>query len=352
MSKILVTGGAGFIGSHTCLALLQKKYKIVVLDSFRNSSPISLEMVKKISKINSSNNNEIEIIKGDLRNFDFIDNIFIKSILENSPIDVVIHFAGLKSVDDSIINPLDYWDNNVVSTINLLKAMKKNNCRNIVFSSSATIYGYTNDKNLLSENSLIRPVNPYGYTKSVIEKILENLSESEDRKWRIANLRYFNPIGAHSSGLLGEDPLGVPDNIFPLILQVAAGKLKELTIFGNDWPTVDGTGVRDYLHVLDLAEGHILALKYILENKPTIINLNLGTGKGSSVLELIKCFEEVNNVKVPYVFSKRRYGDLPYLVANNSKALKILNWEPKRSLKEMCIDGWKWQKNNPNGYLG
>ena len=184
------------------------------------------------------------------------------------------------------------------------------------------------------------------------EEILRNLHEDNTYNWNIICLRYFNPIGAHPLGMIGESPLNIPNNLFPYICDVASGKRKLLKIFGNDWPTVDGTGVRDYLHVLDLAEGHILALKYILENKPTIINLNLGTGKGSSVLELIKCFEEVNNVKVPYVFSKRRYGDLPYLVANNSKALKILNWEPKRSLKEMCIDGWKWQKNNPNGYLG
>ena len=351
MSKILVTGGAGFIGSHTCLALLQKKYKIVVIDSFIKSSSISLERVKKISKINYSNNKDIEIIKGDIRNFDVIDNIFIKSILENYPITAVIHFAGLKSVNESIINPLDYWDNNVLGTINLLKAMEKNNCRNIVFSSSATIYSYLNNKSLLTENSFIKPVNPYGHTKSVIEKILENLSESSKEKWRIANLRYFNPIGAHSSGLMGEDPLGIPNNIFPFILQVAAGKIKELRVFGNDWPTIDGTGVRDYIHVLDLVDGHILALEYLLANKPKIINLNLGTGKGSSVLDLIKCFEKVNNIKVPYVFSERRHGDVPYVVANNSKALKILNWKPKRTLKEMCVDGWKWQKNNPNGYL-
>ena len=348
MSKILVTGGAGFIGSHTCLALLQKKYKIVVLDSFVNSSHISLERVKKLSKI--SNFNDIEIIQGDLRNFDLIDNIFSKSRLENYPIAAVIHFAGLKSVSDSIINPLDYWDNNVFSSINLLKAMKKNNCRNIVFSSSATIYAYSNDKKPITENSLIRPVNPYGNTKAVIEKILENLSDSCSQEWRIANLRYFNPIGAHSSGILGEDPLGISNNIFPLILQVAAGKIKELKVFGNDWPTVDGTGVRDYLHVLDLADGHILALEYLLSNKPTIINLNLGTGKGCSVLDLISCFEESNKIKVPYVFSERRPGDVPYVVADNSKALNTLNWQPKRTLKEMCVDGWKWQKNNPNGY--
>ena len=349
MSKILVTGGAGFIGSHTCLALLKKKYRIVVIDSFINSSPIALKRVKKILKINKDND-VIEIIRGDLRNFDEIDNIFSKSILEDCPITAVIHFAGLKSVANSIINPLNYWDSNVLSTINLLKAMKKNNCTNIVFSSSATIYADSNN-NLLNEDSLIRPGNPYGNTKAVIEKILENLSESRKEKWRIANLRYFNPIGCHSSGLLGENPLGIPENIFPFILQVAAGKIKELRVFGNDWPTVDGTGVRDYLHVLDLVDGHILALEYLLANKPRIINLNLGTGKGTSVLDLINCFEEVNNIKVPYVFAEKRHGDIPYLVANNSKALKILNWKPQRTLKDMCIDGWKWQKNNPNGYL-
>ena len=349
MSKILVTGGAGFIGSHTCLALLKKKYRIVVIDSFLNSSPIALKRVKSILKINKDND-FIEIIRGDLRNYDAIENIFIKSKLEDFPITAVIHFAGLKSAANSIINPLNYWDNNVISTINLLKAMEKNNCRNIVFSSSASIYAYSNDKNLLNEDSLIHPGSPYGHTKATIEKILENLSESCKEKWRIANLRYFNPIGADISGLLGEDPLGIPNNIFPFILQVAAGNIKELKVFGNDWPTVDGTAVRDYLHVLDLADGHIMALEYLLANKPRTINLNLGTGKGSSVLDLINCFQEVNQIKVPYVFSEKRPGDIPYLVANNSKALKILNWVPQRTLKEMCIDGWKWKKNNPNGY--
>ncbi len=349
MSRILVTGGAGFIGSHTCLALLERNYKVLIIDSFINSSPIALKRVKKIFNQNHSQQNNIQIVKGDLRDIKLLENIFLRAKLEQDPIEAVIHFAGLKSVSDSIKKPLEYWDNNLIGTINLLKIMDQNKCRTIVFSSSATIYKKA-EKKLIDENTSISPITPYGFTKSAIEIILENIFNSESNNWRIANLRYFNPIGAHSSGLIGENPKGLPNNIFPLILKVASGEIRELEIFGNDWPTHDGTGVRDYIHVIDLAEGHIFTLDYLLKNKPVLLNLNLGTGIGSSVLDLINSFECVNKIKIPYKFVNRRDGDLPSVVANNFKAIKILKWTPKRNLELMCKDGWRWQIMNPSGY--
>ena len=350
MAKILVTGGAGFIGSHTCLELLKRNYKVSIIDSFINSSPIALKRVEEIlRREETEEKNRIEINKGDLRDIKQIEEIFLKAEKLNEPFTAVIHFAGLKSVSDSVKNPLVYWENNLVGTINLLKVMEKSKCRTIVFSSSATIYAKSKQK-LIDESTSISPINPYGTTKSTIEKILENLFCAQPKNWKIANLRYFNPIGAHNSGLIGENPHGIPDNIFPMILQVALGKRKLLKIFGNDWPTKDGSGVRDYIHVLDLAEGHILALDCLLKNKPRLLNINLGTGVGSSVLDLIKCFEDVNKVSVPYQFVERRDGDLPHVVADISRAVKFLNWKPKRDLKLMCEDGWRWQKMNPEGY--
>ena len=350
MKRILITGGSGFIGSHTCLLLLEKGYELLVIDSFVNSSPKAIERVVKLtssSNYNSSNN--IKILKVDLRDKKSLDQIFSSSIEESKPIEAVIHFAGLKSVNESTVNPLLYWDANVNGSINLFNSMASNNCNTIVFSSSATIYGRSN-KHLIDENTQPKPINPYGSTKFVIEQLLNDLFNSNPKKWRIANLRYFNPIGAHHSGLIGEDPLGVPDNLFPFITQVSSSKLKELKIFGNNWPTQDGTGVRDYIHVVDLAEGHISALNYLLNGTPKVINLNLGTGKGTSVLELVKTFERVNNINVPYIFAKRREGDLSRIVADNSLALSTLDWYPIRTLEDMCRDGWKWQSNNPMGY--
>ena len=349
MSKILVTGGAGFIGSHTCLSLLEKDFDVVVIDSLTNSSHISLERVSEIYKNKTNIFKKIELVQGDLRSIEILNKIFIQSKSEGKPIKAVIHFAGLKSVSESIKKPIKYWDNNLVSTINLLKIMVKYNCYNLVFSSSATIYA-DSVQDLIEENSLIKPVNPYGFTKASIETILENIFQSDPYKWRIASLRYFNPIGAHRSGLIGENPSGKPNNIFPLILKVAAGKIKQLNVFGNDWPTHDGTGVRDYIHVLDLADGHISALENLLVSKPKMINLNLGTGISTSVLDLINCFEGVNKIKIPYSFTKRREGDVAKVVANNSLALDYLKWSPKRGLQEMCLDGWRWQEMNPNGY--
>ena len=278
-----------------------------------------------------------------------MQSIFDKSTENGDPIDSVIHFAGLKSVAQSVLDPISYWDANLVGTISLINIMNQNNCHEIVFSSSASIYGST-DKEKISEDALIKPVNPYGITKMSIEKFLRNVYDSCQEKWKIANLRYFNPIGAHSSGLIGEYPKGEPNNIFPYINNVASGDLPSLSVFGNDWPTLDGTGVRDYIHVMDLAEGHIRSLEFLKNNKPQFLNLNLGTGKGTSVLELIKTFERVNKVKIPFTFDERRSGDVAKLIADNSFLKLTLKWFPKRTLEEMCKDGWRWKSDNPLGY--
>ena len=348
--KILVTGGAGFIGSHTCLLLLEKGYEIVVIDSYINSDKKALnrviDIVKSTKRVDYVG---IEIFKADIRDENTLDQLFSESNKSGNPIKAVIHFAGLKSVKDSSLNPLLYWDANVCGAINLLKVMNKNHCKTIVFSSSATIYGLSNE-NPIIESDKINPINPYGRTKANIEQLLSDVFESDSKEWKIANLRYFNPIGAHYSGLIGENPLGIPNNIFPYITQVAAGKLEKLTIFGNDWPTKDGTGVRDYIHIMDLAEGHILALEYLINNQNQKINLNLGTGIGTSVLELINTFKRVNNINIPFKFTGRREGDCSIVIADNSLALNTLGWFPKRTLDEMCIDGWKWQSLNPEGF--
>ncbi len=346
MHRILVTGGCGFIGSHTCLCLLDKNYEVWVVDSLVNSSHLVLERIKKLS--NKSNN--LKFFNGDIRDINFIRKVFQKAINNNLPISGVIHFAGLKSVAESIEEPIKYWDVNVNGTINLIRVMKESNCRSIVFSSSATIYGIKDDTPI-KESFNIDSINPYGTTKIVIEKLLKDLYLSSPDEWRISSLRYFNPIGAHESGLMGEDPSGIPNNIFPLILQVGMRRINKLQIFGNDWDTEDGTGVRDYIHVLDLADGHILALEYLFNRKPQIINLNLGTGIGTSVLELINTFERVNNVSIPYEFTERRGGDHATVIADNSKIIEVLNWKPKRDLSEMCVDGWRWQRFNPKGYF-
>ena len=349
MFKILVTGGSGYIGSHTCLALLSVGYEVIVLDSLINSNELSLIKVKKIfQEMYSHLKNDLHFYEGDLNDFNFINNIFLGEIKKGFPITGVIHFAGLKAVNESIRYPLKYWENNISTTINLIKCMDKNNCRTIVFSSSATIYESCDSK-IIDERMNINPINPYGNTKATIENFLNDIYKSNS-EWKISILRYFNPIGAHQSGLIGENPIGIPNNIFPLILHVATGKKESLKIYGNNWPTVDGTGVRDYIHVMDLAEGHLAALDYLFSKKTKIISLNLGTGKGTSVLELIKMFEQINRVKIPFEFVGKRDGDLSKVVADNSLARKTLNWRPKRSLEDMCRDGWKWQNLNPDGY--
>ena len=349
MKKILVTGGAGFIGSHTCLKLLENNFKVFIIDSFTNSSSTALKKLKFILREKIFNiDKNLKIFKVDIRDSKSLFNTF-KSIKDEESIDAVIHFAGLKAVHESVSNPLSYWDSNVNGSINLFKIMEEFNCHNLIFSSSATIYS-KNNQLPLKETSELGAVNPYGNTKLTIERILEDLYNSAPKSWRICNLRYFNPIGAHPSGLIGEDPKGTPNNIFPLILNAAYDENNTLKIFGNDWETPDGTCIRDFIHVMDLADGHMTSLNYLLDNSTQFLNINLGTGIGTTVLELIKTFEYVNNVNIPFVFSNRRPGDLPKIIADNNKALKLLNWLPKRNISDMCRDGWKWKSMNPDGY--
>lgn len=348
--SILVTGGAGFIGSHTCLSLLEKGYKVYVIDSFINSSSESLEGVKKILQIQGSTNlSNLNVFEGDIRNKVFLQKLFDSAFKKGERIESVIHFAGLKSVEESVKNPILYWEGNVNSSIKLLEVMSQNECFSIVFSSSAAIYGKAG-KVKVKEDCIINPLNPYGSTKYAVENLLFDLHSSFSSKWRIANLRYFNPIGAHYTGLIGEDIQGVPPNIFPYLVKVAGGILEEVNIFGGDWPTIDGTGVRDYIHVMDLANGHIKTLEFLTKNDPQAINLNLGTGKGTSVIELINTFKEVNGVDVPYKFCARRKGDSAFVVADNSLAKHLLNWNPVKTLNDMCRDGWNWHQKNSNNY--
>jgi len=350
LKRILVTGGAGFIGSHTCLVLLEKGYEVIVIDSYVNSYKKSLDRVVQILKLNKEIKSvNIKIVKIDIRDEKSLDKLFFEYQSSGKPIEAVIHFAGLKSVKDSVANPLQYWDVNVNGTINLLRVMSKYKCKTIVFSSSATIYGLSNNRPL-KENTEIKPINPYGRTKVAIEQLLNDAYDSQPNEWKVANLRYFNPIGSHTSGMIGEASIGIPNNIFPYINQVAAGILEKLTVFGKDWPTLDGTGIRDYIHVMDLAEGHISALEYLKENGNQIINLNLGTGKGTSVLELVDTFQRVNNINISIEFTSRRIGDSCTVIADNNLAVSLLRWSPRRNLEEMCIDGWKWQSLNPKGY--
>lgn len=345
MKKILVTGGAGFIGSHTCIDLLLKNYEVVIVDSFVNSFISAIENIKEIVSLsNPMQSKNIHYYRGDIRDKILMNKIFEEAKTNNNPIEAVIHFAGLKSVNESKINPLEYWDANFVGTITLLKVMKKFGCKHIIFSSSATIYCSSNDFPI-NENGIINPISPYGRTKASIEILLKDFYLSQNKKISVTNLRYFNPIGCHDSGLIGEESLGIPNNIFPLIIKVASRELKELKIFGNDWETFDGTGVRDYVHVMDVAEGHVKTLSHMIKNKYDFLNLNIGTGKGTSVLELIKTFESVNNIKIPYKFAKRRDGDLPESIADNNLAKSLLNWAPKRNIKNMCKDGWEWKRS-------
>ena len=348
LNKILVTGGAGFIGSHTSLLLLEAGYKVIIIDSFINSS---IKSINRIRQFNYENNNEGDLIfqEGDLRDEKFLDAVFRKEEELGSPINSVIHFAGLKSVFESLKNPILYWDINLSGTINLLKIMNKYNCKLFVFSSSATIYDCVKNEKL-NEQSKLKPINPYGMTKLSVERVLNNLLDSNPEEWRIASLRYFNPVGAHPSAILGEYPSEKPNNIFPIINKVGIGEINYFTIFGSDWDTRDGTCIRDYVHVLDLAEGHLLALDYLSREKPQLLELNIGTGIGKSVLEVIETFEMVNNIKIIYKFGDRRPGDVESSVAENLKAKTILNWEPKYNLEDMCRDSWKWQQVLKNDY--
>lgn len=350
MTAILVTGGAGYIGSHTCVELIKYGYDVCILDSLVNSSEKTISNIRKIiSKNNQLNYGKLFFKKGDLRDEKLLDNIFMEFEEKNRKFSAVIHFAGLKSVEESVKQPLKYWIVNLNSTLSLLSSMNRFECNTLVFSSSATIYD-PNVEGRFKEENPRKPINPYGETKLAIEKILENLFISDTKKWKIANLRYFNPVGAHESGMIGENPINSPNNLFPIVLKVARGEYEYLSIFGNDWPTKDGTCIRDYIHVMDLADAHLAALNFLSSNKPQIIPFNIGTGHGTSVKEIVEKFMEINKVSIPYRFLPRRKGDIAYSVADNSLAKKILNWAPQKDIYDMCKDGWKWKSLNPEGY--
>ncbi len=333
---ILVTGGAGYIGSHTCIEMQKAGYDVIVIDNLDNSSSEALKRVEKIT------GKEIKFYQEDVRNKDVLRKIFS----ENS-IDAVIHFAGLKAVGESVREPIMYYDNNLISTLVLLEVMNEFNVKKIVFSSSATVYGVATEMPLV-EGMPLGAINPYGRTKYFIEEMLRDLYVA-DKDWCIALLRYFNPIGAHESGTIGEDPKGIPNNLMPYIAQVAVGKLEKLHVFGDDYKTVDGTGVRDYIHVVDLADGHVKAVNWALNNKGCEA-FNLGTGNGTSVLQLREAFVKASGIDVPYVIDPRRPGDPDEVYANADKAREVLGWEAKFGIDEMCRDTWNWQKNNPQGY--
>ncbi|WP_010678069.1 UDP-glucose 4-epimerase GalE [Bacillus timonensis] len=334
--SILVTGGAGYIGSHTCIELLESDYDLVVLDNLSNSSVESIRRVENIT------GKSIKFYKADLLNRNEVEQVFIENTIE-----AVIHFAGLKAVGESVHKPLQYYQNNISGTIILCETMEKYGVYNMVFSSSATVYGLQQQVPL-SEELPIKATNPYGRTKLMIEEILRDLYNSNN-SWSIALLRYFNPVGAHPSGLIGEDPNGIPNNLIPFISQVAVGKLSCLNIFGNDYDTKDGTGIRDYIHVVDLAYGHIKALEKVLSSSG-VDAYNLGTGKGYSVLEMIRSFEKASGRNIPYEIVGRRTGDIAISYADPSKAIAELKWIAKKGIKEMCEDSWRWQLHNPNGY--
>tara|TARA_B100001027_G_C16245093_1_gene321422 strand:- start:156 stop:1208 length:1053 start_codon:yes stop_codon:yes gene_type:complete len=348
LNNILLTGGAGFIGSHIAVNLITKGYKVSILDSYINSKRTSINRIRNLIKKQCPDFlSNLTIYEGDLRDLNFVKNIFDQQNDRGNMFDGVIHLAGLKAVGVSVNYPIEYWECNVSSTLNLLKVMNQNECRKIIFSSSATIYNQTKNEKI-DENCTIKPINPYGSTKAAVEQILLELFNSSSKLWNIINLRYFNPIGAHPSGLIGEEPQGKPNNIFPIILNVAADNTKILKIYGSDWSTYDGTGVRDYIHIIDLAEGHLRAFEFLMKNKGVYLNLNLGTGIGTSVLDLVKIFEKSNNIKIPFSFIERRKGDVGFTVADNSLAKEILKWVPEKTISEMCIDGWRWKKNLKN----
>lgn len=341
MSHLLITGGAGFIGSHTCLVLLEAGHELVVLDDFSNSSPEALRRVRELA--GPASGQRLRLVEGDLRRPHDLERAFAAA-----PIEAVVHFAGLKAVGESVADPLRYWDVNLCGSRALLAAMARAGCRTIVFSSSATLYG-TPETVPIAETARVAPVNPYGYTKAAVEQMLADVCASE-RGWRVARLRYFNPVGAHPSGRIGEDPGGIPNNLFPFLTQVAVGRRPRLQIFGSDWPTPDGTGVRDYIHVMDLAEGHRAALEVLLAEPPQLLTLNLGSGRGHSVLEVVAAFERACGSPVPCELVPRRPGDVAATVADPSLAGQRLAWRTRRDLDTICRDGWAWQSANPLGY--
>lgn len=337
MAKVLVTGGAGYIGSHTCIELLQAGHEVIVLDNLSNSSEEALHRVQQLTQ------KSLVFIQGDIRDHQVLEQIF-----DEYKIDAVIHFAGLKAVGESQQVPLVYFDNNIAGSIALVQAMQKAQVYRLVFSSSATVYDEANISPLKEEMPTGMPSNNYGYTKLMVEQILEKLSIADER-WSIALLRYFNPVGAHQSGQIGEDPQGIPNNLMPYITQVAVGRREKLSIYGSDYDTVDGTGIRDYIHVVDLANAHLCALNSRL-NSQGCRAWNIGTGQGSSVLQVKNAFEAVNQVKIPFEFVPRRTGDVAISFADNSRAMAELGWQPRYTLEDMLKDSWKWQQQNPQGY--
>ena len=334
---ILVTGGAGFIGSHTVVELQEAGYDVVVVDNLSNSSEKSLDRVKEIT------GKEVKFYKADILDKEALENIFKEETIE-----ACIHFAGLKAVGESVAKPWEYYNNNINGTLTLLDVMKRNNCKNIIFSSSATVYGDPVEIPITENCPKGSCTNPYGWTKSMLEQILMDIQKA-DEEWNVVILRYFNPIGAHKSGKIGENPNGIPNNLLPYVTQVAVGNLPQLGVFGNDYDTHDGTGVRDYIHVVDLALGHVKALKKI-EDKAGLCLYNLGTGVGYSVLDIVKNFEEANDLTIPYVIKERRPGDIATCYADAKKAEEELGWKAQYGIREMCEDAWRWQKNNPNGF--
>lgn len=338
---ILVTGGAGYIGSHTCVELLQAGRDVTVFDNFSNSHPEALARVQRIA------GKSLRLMRGDCR-----DRTALVTALRESGADAVIHFAGLKAVGESVEQPLAYYDNNFVGSLRLLEAMGECGIRDLVFSSSATVYGDP-QRLPLTEDHPLSATNPYGRTKLMVEELLRDLRRS-DTSWRIGILRYFNPVGAHASGLIGEDPRGIPNNLLPFVAQVAVGRRESLNVWGNDYPTTDGTGVRDYIHVVDLALGHLKALDALkrLERQTECLTVNLGTGNGHSVLDIVRAFEKASGKTVPYTVASRRPGDVASCYADPERALKLLGWRAERGLGEMCADAWRWQQANPQGYGG
>ena len=335
--NVLVTGGAGYIGSHTCLELLESGYGVVVIDNLYNSNPKSLERVEALT------GKKLRFYEGDVR-----DEALLRKIFAENEIGCVIHFAGLKAVGESVAKPWEYYDNNLNSTLVLTKVMKEVGMKNIIFSSSATVYTADNEMPLKETSRTGYCTNPYGWTKYMTEQILSGISHA-DESWSVVLLRYFNPIGAHESGMIGEDPRGIPNNLMPFITQVAIGRREKLSVFGNDYDTPDGTGVRDYIHVVDLAKGHVAAVKYADAHSGCEV-FNLGTGTGYSVLDMVRTFQEVNGVKVPYEVVPRRPGDIATCYADPGKSEKVLGWKACHTLADMCRDSWNWQSKNPQGY--
>ena len=335
--NVLVTGGAGYIGSHTCLELLECGYGVIVIDNLCNSS------VESLNRVQALTGKTLKFYEGDVR-----DEELLKKIFREHEIGCVIHFAGLKAVGESVAMPWEYYDNNLNTTLILTKVMKEVGMKRIIFSSSATVYTATNEMPLRETSATGGCTNPYGWTKYMTEQILTGIAHA-DPQWSVCLLRYFNPIGAHESGLIGEDPRGIPNNLMPYITQVAVGRRERLSVYGNDYDTPDGTGVRDYIHVVDLAKGHVAAVKYVAENTGAEV-FNLGTGTGYSVLDMVHAFREVNEVELPYVITARRPGDIATCYADPSKSEKVLGWKAEKGLAEMCRDSWNWQKKNPMGY--